>query len=73
MGLMFYEPPGTMFLSKATPIHPDESAERYREYLKGLLGEPTKVIDVKMFSHVNEGKYTERRDPLFVIDTRGYE
>jgi SAM-dependent methyltransferase len=67
--LLFYEPPGTMYLSKADPIHPDESISKYRTYLLNLFDGAATIQDVELFDHVNEGEYTDRRDPLFVIDT----
>ena len=31
------------------------------------------IRDVEMFDHVNEGEYSDRRDPLFVVDTSDIE
>jgi hypothetical protein len=58
-----------MYLSKADPIHPDESISKYRTYLLNLFDGAATIQDVELFDHVNEGEYTDRRDPLFVIDT----
>ncbi|WP_226022764.1 class I SAM-dependent methyltransferase [Halomicrobium salinisoli] len=68
---LFYEPPGSRFLTPDRPIDPDDSAQRYREYLGDVFGESIAVLDVAMFSHVNEGEWVDRRDPLFALDTTG--
>lgn len=67
--LLCYEPPGTMYLRKDNPIEPSNSMERYREYIIGLFDGLVTIVDAEMFPHVNEGKYSDRRDPLFVINT----
>lgn len=69
--LLFYEPPGTMFLGKQNPIAPDESRERYRAYLRDEFDDRHTIVDVAMFQHVDEGEWRDRSDPLFVIDTEG--
>lgn len=67
--LLFYEPPGSMYLANENPIHPSESMDLYYEYLTELFNGSAMIVDVEMFSHVNEGKYANRRDPLFVVNT----
>lgn len=69
--LLFYEPPGTMFLSKSNPIRPGESVSQYGEYLQNLFDGVANARDVELFDHANGGEYSDRRDPLFVVDTAG--
>jgi len=71
--LLFYEPPGTMFLSKTDPIQPTRSVSKYGNYLLNLFDGAVKIRDVELFDYVNEREYADRRDPLFAVDTSDVE
>ena len=67
--LLFYEPPGTFHLYEEEAIDREKSAEIYLKYLSDVFDGEEEIIEVQMFSHTDLDQYSDRHDPLFVINT----
>lgn len=72
--VLVYEPPGDRPILKNENglLDPADSMEYYTGRLEALYGDDIDIRRARMFEHTKEFK-NERGDPVFIIDTTGFE
>ena len=68
--ILIYEPPGHLLLPDLTERRDkiEDSTDYYSDYIESVLDTESKILDVNMVEYVRSSK---RKDPLFVINTKG--